>query len=140
MKELHTNASKGNYRIKNVQLYSLPYNDIQKRKTTVDAVTLKNPVKKEVLQGNVTASKNGYLITSIPYEKGFTAYIDGKKVPVEKVNTCFVGFPINKGDHNISIVFHAPMKRLGLAISGISFILFIILFIYEGRLLWKRKH
>lgn len=140
LKELHINASKGNYRIKNVQLYSLPYNDIQKRKTTVDAATLKNSVKKEVLQGNVTASKNGYLITSIPYEKGFTAYIDGKKVPVEKVNTCFVGFPINKGEHNISIVFHAPMKRLGLAISGISFILFIILFIYEGRLLWKRKH
>ena len=84
LKELHINASKGNYRIKNVQLYSLPYNDIQKRKTTVDAVTLKNPVKKEVLQGNVTASKNGYLITSIPYEKGFTAYIDGKKFLLKK--------------------------------------------------------
>lgn len=140
LKELHINASKGNYRIKNVQLYSLPYNDIQKRKTTVDAVTLQHPVKKEVLQGNVTASKNGYLITSIPYEKGFTAYIDGKKVSVEKVNTCFIGFPVNKGEHDISIVFHAPMKRLGLAISGISFILFIILFIYEGRLSWKRKH
>lgn len=140
IKELHINASKGNYRIKNVQLYSLPYTAIQKRNQTVDAVFLEKPVKKEVLRGNVTTSKNGYLITSIPYEKGFTAYIDGQKVPVEKVNTCFVGFPIDKGEHNISIVFHAPTKRLGLIVSGLSFILFIILFIYEGRLLWKRKH
>lgn len=139
LQELHINASKGIYHIKNVQLYSLPYINIQKRIQTVDAVDLEKTDGKEVLTGKVTASKSGYLITSIPYEKGFTAYVDNKKVSVEKVNTCFVGFPITKGNHNISIVFNAPAKHLGLIISGFSFILFIILFIYEGRLLWKRK-
>ena len=140
MQELRINASKGNYHIKNVRLYSLPYNNIQKRNQTVDAVNLEKPEKKEVLTGKVTASKNGYLITSIPYEKGFTAYVDSKKVSVEKVNTCFVGFPITKGNHNISIVFNAPAKHPGLIISVFSFALFIILFIYEEKLLWKRKH
>ncbi|WP_461811328.1 YfhO family protein [Faecalimonas sp.] len=140
MKELHINASKGNYRIKNVQLYSLPYTYIQRRNQTVDTVKLRKTTKKEVLKGNVNVSNNGYLITSIPYEKGFTAYIDGKKVPVEQVNTCFVGFPIDKGIHNISIVFHAPAKQFGLIISGLSFILFIIFFNYKRRFLWKRKH
>ncbi|WP_461815829.1 YfhO family protein [Faecalimonas sp.] len=140
IKELHINASRGDYQIKHVQLYSLPYTYIQRRNKTVDTVKLTKNIKKEVLKGNVKVSNNGYLITSIPYEKGFTAYIDGKNIPVEKVNTCFVGFPIDKGTHTISIVFHAPTKRLGLIISGLSFILFIIFFNYKRRFLWKRKH
>ncbi len=140
IRELRISASKGNYHIKNVNLYSLPYGNIQKRNQSVDTVNLEKPIDREVLKGNVTVSKEGYLITSIPYEKGFTAYMDGQKIPVEKVNTCFVGFPIKEGKHDISIVFHAPAKRLGLMISGISLVIFIILFIYEEKLLWKRKH
>ena len=123
-----------------MNLYSLPYGNIQKRNQSVDTVNLEKPIDREVLKGNVTVSKEGYLITSIPYEKGFTAYMDGQKIPVEKVNTCFVGFPIKEGKHDISIVFHAPAKRLGLMISGISLVIFIILFIYEEKLLWKRKY
>ena len=37
------------------------------------------------IEGTVTAKKDGTLFTSIPYEKGWSAYVDGKKVPVKHV-------------------------------------------------------
>ncbi len=61
--------------------------------------------------------RNGYLITSIPYEKGFTIRVDGKTVQTEKVNTAFLGCRLEAGAHKIEILYHAPGMKAGKALS-----------------------
>ena len=68
--------------------------------------------------------KEGYLITSIPYEKNFEVRVDGKKVTYEKVNTEFLGFPIEQGTHDIEIVYHAPGVMAGKILTILGVLLF----------------
>lgn len=96
-------------------------------------VTKVKPLKTAyIFKGKVTTSKDGYLVTSYPYEKGYEIYIDGKKQNVEIVNKAFVGCKIKKGSHTITIQFHAPFKNAGLGIS----VLFIMI---GGFWIWKKS-
>ena len=84
----------------------------------------------EKTRGNVTAGdievKNtGYLITAIPYDEHFELFVDGKKVKTEKVNTAFLGCRIDKGRHEVEIVYHAPGMKAGKMVSAIGFFLFL---------------
>ena len=72
------------------------------------------------------------LFTSLPYQKGYTIIIDGKKVTPEIVNKAFLGCPISKGKHKITIEFKAPGKQLGLTLTIISSLIW-------GYLLWKKE-
>ena len=96
-------------------------------------VTKVKPLKTAyIFKGKVTTSKDGYLVTSYPYEKGYEIYIDGKKQDVEIVNKAFVGCKIKKGSHIITIQFHAPFKKLGLCISILSIMI-------GGFWIWKKS-
>ena len=44
--------------------------------------------------------------------------IDGKEVAKECVNKAFLGAKISKGQHQIRIIFKAPMKNVGYVCSG----------------------
>ena len=74
---------------------------------------------------NITMTEDGYFVTSIPYDKGFTVYVDGKEIEYETVNQAFLGFPLEKGKHHITFTYEAPLKKAGMMISIIGFILFI---------------
>ena len=81
------------------------------------------------ISGSIDVSKSGYFITSIPYDKNFTAYIDGKQISTEKVNTAFLGFPINAGNHRIVLLYHAPGVKTGNLLSLAGLIMAAALFI-----------
>lgn len=108
--------SNGSYTLSNLNVYSIPYKALTNRK--VDPLHISKTKENEVLKGRVTTSKdNAYFITSLPYQKGYTAYVDGKKTKIEIVNKAFVGFPIAPGTHEVKIEFHAPGKKISLFIS-----------------------
>lgn len=88
------------------------------------------------IAGKLSFSKNGYVITSIPFDKGFEVKIDGCTVTPEKVNTAFLGFPLSEGNHYLKITYHAPgvkagriLSLLGLFLWGFSF--FISQYAYQ---------
>lgn len=74
------------------------------------------------IYGEIHAVREGYLITSIPYDKGFEIRIDGKKCKSEMVNTAFLGAALSKGDHSIEIVYHSPGILFGKICSCLGFI------------------
>lgn len=49
---------------------------IKDRTLSLDTVT------STYVKGTVTANEDGILYTSIPYYRGFTAYVDGKKTDI----------------------------------------------------------
>ena len=126
--QLNVSLSKGNYLIKNIKMYTLPASALNQ---TVDPLEVKNT--SNVLEGHINVSKDGYFITRIPYEKGYTMYIDNKKVNTEKVNQAFLGCRITKGSHQIRITFTPPGYALACIISAIGVILFVFFYIYQEK-------
>lgn len=83
--------------------------------------------------GEITVEKKGYLITSIPYDEGFTLWIDGEEVQKELVNTAFLGAKIGEGRHRVEIRYHAPGRTAGMLVSGIGALAWAALMLWERR-------
>ena len=88
---------------------------------------LKNiKVKNNHVTGNIKADKDSIMFFSIPYDKGWKAYVDGKKVKVDKVANDFVGIKINKGKHNIKLIYYSEGLLKGIFITLVSSALLIV--------------
>ncbi|MGL4383593.1 MAG: YfhO family protein [Bacilli bacterium] len=128
---LNISFSQGIYLLSDVKVYTLDYEVIKQRKQEIDEFV---PIaSNDVLEGSINVSNDGYLITSIPYQSGFTVMVDNKKVAYEKVNTAFVGLPLKSGNHHIKISFKAPGKTIGTYLSIIGLITTIAIICYEKK-------
>ena len=120
--------SKGIYKIDNLKIYYMDYNDIEDINKKVTKVDIDSKTKGDKIYASVEAEKDGYFVTTLPYDKGFTIKVDNKKVDYEKVNTAYVGFKISKGKHNIVIEYKAPFKTVGLIMSFAGIIVYILFY------------
>lgn len=126
IRELNIEFSKGKYDISNLEVYELDYDDVKSIKNNHDEFMIsKEDTKGDVIKGNITVREDGYFSMSIPYDKGFTIYVDGKKTDYELVNTSFIGFPLEEGNHEIEIIYEAPGLLLGQVLAGVGVILFL---------------
>ncbi len=55
------------------------------------------------IKGTVQAKEDGYFVTSIPYEKGWTVEVDGKEVTPEAFGDAFLAIPLKAGTHEIDL-------------------------------------
>lgn len=120
--------SKGMYKIDNLKIYYMDYNDIKDINKKVTKVDIDSKTKGDKIYASVEAEEDGYFVTTLPYDKGFTIKVDNKKIDYEKVNTAYVGFKISKGKHNIVIEYKAPFKIIGLIMSFIGIIVYILFY------------
>ena len=124
---------KGKYRLRHVQAYlgSLPERSelLYQSEIQVD----KKQTEDNVIQGTIHVKKDGWFITSIPYDKHFKIYIDGKETEIQKVNTAFLGCKIESGNHEVKIIYHAPGTTTGKILSLIGMAGFLLLLVREKR-------
>lgn len=124
---------KGKYRLRHVQAYlvSLPERSelLYQSEIQVD----KKQTEDNVIQGTIRVKKDGWFITSIPYDKDFKIYIDGKETEIQKVNTAFLGCKIESGNHELKIIYHAPGTTTGKILSLIGMAGFLLLLVREKR-------
>lgn len=79
------------------------------------------------LKGNVTIEKDGVLFLSIPYDKGWSAKVDGKTASIEKIGGGFSGIQLEKGKHTIELNFVPYGFTIGAFISLLFFIAICII-------------
>lgn len=124
---------KGKYRLRHVQAYlgSLPERSelLYQSEIQVD----KKQTEDNVIQGTIHVKKDGWFITSIPYDKHFKMFIDGKETKIQKVNTAFLGCKIESGNHEVKIIYHAPGTITGKILSLIGMAGFLSLLVREKR-------
>ena len=73
---------------------------------------------------DVVKDKN-VLFTSIPYEDGWHAYVDGEEVKIVPLYYSMNGLILTEGHHEIEFVFETPGLKTGIIISFISLLIFI---------------
>ena len=124
---------KGKYQLSHVQAYlgSLPERSelLYQSEIQVD----KKQTEDNVIQGTIRVKKDGWFITSIPYDKHFKSYIDGKETEIQKVNTAFLGCKIESGNHELKIIYHAPGTTTGKILSLIGIAGFLLVLVREKR-------
>lgn len=133
IKYLYVELTKGVYKIDSIDTYILDYEDIKGRNNNVDSFNL-SLFENDAIKGSINVSNdNSYLVTSIPYDKGYTIKVDNKEVDYELVNNGFIGFSIGRGEHNIEINYNSPLLNEGIIFSVIGLIIFIFIVIWDVR-------
>jgi uncharacterized membrane protein YfhO len=77
------------------------------------------------------ANKSGFLILSDTYYPGWKAFVNGKEVPVVKVDHIIRGVFLKEGEHEVKFVFRPTTLIIGACISlitllGVCVCLFIL--------------
>ena len=90
-------------------------------------------LEKNKLKGSIDSKSDGILMITIPYEKGWIIYIDGKKSDYFEVYDSFIEIDITKGEHNIEMKFNPPGIKAGTIVSLIGLCGVIIIYIYDKK-------
>ncbi|MGN1167990.1 MAG: YfhO family protein [Lachnospiraceae bacterium] len=90
-------------------------------------------IESNVITGNISLTKEKMLVLSIPYQKGWTAYVDGKEVDIQKTNLMYMGLSLEPGEHEIRLQFERPGISASLCLSAIGIVIFIIALIIRRK-------
>ena len=88
------------------------------------------------IESKIISNKRALAIYTVPYDIGWSAYINGKKVKIEEVDNGFMAIKINEGENNIKFKYFPSGLLEGLIISSVSliiFIIYVILYMKENR-------
>jgi Predicted membrane protein len=83
------------------------------------------------ITGTINSDLDGYLFTSIPYEKNWTAVINGEAIETEAFKDSFIMIPISQGEHTITLSYKPAGIHIGIIISICSLIALISLEIFR---------
>ena len=82
-----------------------------------------------------TLTDNKTVLTSIPYDKGWQVYVDGKKVETREAASALLTFEVaSRGDHDIRLVYRSAPIVYGTIITVTSYVGFILIMIFEDKL------
>ena len=73
-----------------------------------------------LIEGDVEVNDDKLMFTTISFDEGWSVYVDDKKVETKKVLDAFLAFDIDKGKHEIKLVYYPKGMRLGVLITIIS--------------------
>ncbi|MCM1285656.1 MAG: YfhO family protein [Acetobacter sp.] len=72
------------------------------------------------LEGTITVSEDGYLYSSIPFDKGWTIEIDGQKTETFEIGNAMLGTMIKAGKHTVTYTYSPKGLNYGTIISAIT--------------------
>lgn len=73
------------------------------------------------IEGTISVSENSYLYSSIPYDEGWSIYIDGEKADTFKIGNAMLGASIKQGEHTVEYRYSPRGLKYGIIISAASF-------------------
>ena len=115
----------------NIHIYYFDYELYKKTFNNYKRELLEYNIDKNILTGHITTD-GGILLVTIPYDKNLNIYVDNNKVEYEKILDTFIGINLEKGDHEIKIIYIPKYMKLSALISLISLII-LVLYIKKNR-------
>ncbi|MHC5216526.1 YfhO family protein [Enterococcus sp. LJL128] len=96
-------------------------------------VNLKTEGRK--VSGEVNLSEDQVLFTTIPYDKGWKAYVDGEEVEIPLFKEALLTLPLTAGKHTIEFVFMPQ----GFVLGVVLFVGCMLLFLGYSFWLYRRR-
>lgn len=88
------------------------------------------------VKGNITAKESGVMYTSIIYDKGWKAYVDGKEVEISSIKGALLTVPVTEGEHTIELRYTPEGYVSGWLITICSIVILVCCALYDRK---KRK-
>lgn len=85
------------------------------------------------IDGTVRLERKGILVLQTPFDRGWLARMDGRSVPVLKVDIGLLGVLLEGGEHIVELRYRPPFLYIGAAITAISCVILAL-----GRWRWPR--
>lgn len=84
-------------------------------------------------QATIDLPADNLVFFSIPWDKGFTAYVDGVETPIEKVDYGFMAILVPEGEHSIRFVWKPYGIEAGIAASIAGILLAAGVAVYDHK-------
>jgi uncharacterized membrane protein YfhO len=92
------------------------------------------------LAGNVTTSREGLFLMTIPYDTGWSVRVDGEKTDTVAVDEGLLAFKLKPGDHRIEMKYTPPWFWQGLLLSLGSLLVILAVYKYTSRPVYRRRN
>ncbi len=73
----------------------------------------------------INSDKDTLLFLSVPYDKGFKAYVNGEETEIENVTIGFSAVTITEGENEIEFVYTPTGLKIGLVITVVSILCYL---------------
>ena len=83
------------------------------------------------IKGTVKAKENCYLYSSIPYDDGWSVYVDGKKAETFEIGGTLLAIELTPGQHKIEYKYFPVGFSYGIIISAVTVFGLCVFYIYN---------
>ena len=90
-------------------------------------------VKETQLHGEFTASAGQKLLFTIPYDEGWTCYIDGKETEIKQVLGVFMAVDAPEGTHSYEMKFFPVGMKTGIGLSAAALLTTLVYIPVDSR-------
>jgi uncharacterized membrane protein YfhO len=135
-KAIITFPKKMSFRYDSIEVYSVDMSNYADQINALKKSVLTNIIiSDDSIEGDTELGKKGVMVFSIPYSKGWSAYVDGTKEEMLNANVMYLALPLEAGNHHIVLKYRTPYLITGCIVSFIAFIILIGIILYH-----RRKH
>lgn len=120
----------GSIEFDDLKIYSVPMDNLETYCDDLREDALENvEIGRNQVSGTISLEKDKLLVLSIPYQNGWSVYVDGQEVKPVRTNYMYIGVPLTAGEHTVELEFAIPGVKYALVIMPSAAVLFIVLWI-----------
>ncbi len=132
--EIEFDSSEGTFYYDSIELVSVSMEEYEKQVEKLNQTPFENiEYSGNTIKGTINNEKDGILQLTVPYSNGWSVIVDGEEKELLNVNTGFIGVALEAGEHEIVFEYHTPWLTVGIIISIIGVIAFIVILIIDRR-------
>lgn len=124
----------GEYTYENIRIACQPLDqqidELKKRKEMkINDLT----VRTNEVSADISLNENEIVCLSIPYSKGWKAFVDDKETELFRCGVAYSGIIVEKGQHSLELSYSTPYLKVGALISLLSLgLLLFLCFLRKG--------
>ena len=112
----------------NISVYTLDSNQLENLYETLNSQPMVvDSFDDTHVNAHVTAQEDGLLLTTIPYESGWSLKVDGVETEMEIFADAFISIPLTAGEHTLEFSYTPAGLQLGILLTGLSLVIFLAL-------------
>ena len=116
---------RGTYSLDGIEVICQPMDKFEEQVSKLGEETLENvEISTNFVTGTISTSKDKILCISIPYSKGWRAYVNGNQTELLNINTMYSGVYLPDGDHEVMLKYTTPYLIQGGVLSIIGILAF----------------
>ena len=115
-------------------VFGLHHTELQSISTSINTANIS--YKGGTYTGTFIAEKDDCLLLTIPYAKGFSAIVDGKRRRVERTMDNFIRVPLQSGESAVKLVYVSPGLVPGVLLCLLGIALLILRRIFSEKAEW----